>query len=473
MNEKYKYLGKNTIIFAISSFGTKVLTFLLVPLYTNVLTTEEYGTADLITTTATLLMFVFTINIASSVLRFTLDRQEQGSNILSYGCRVLVIGTCICGIILGIVYKTNLLKWPKINYIFVLLYFFATAFYEIMTNYLRAIDRVKAVAIAGIISSTIILVGNVVLLVIIKAGITGYLISIILGPLVAAAYCMFIIKEPLKTYIFVNCKLELRKEMIVYCVPLIFNNVALWINAFLDRYFVTYFCGVSQNGIYSVAGKIPTILSTCYSVFASAWTLSAIKEFDSEDKDGFFSKTYNTYGALMTMGCSCLILLNIPLAKFLYAKDFFEAWKYSSVLLVSVMFNILTVFQGSIFSAVKKTKTIAITTIISAMVNTAFNILFIPIIGVIGAAISTAFAYFVMWFVRYIYLKQYISMKINLLKDICIYMIIVVQIIFEHLKKHCYLGQIICFLLIVYINRQYIKSIIDVLRKKFGYGKRK
>ena len=204
MNEKYKYLGKNTIIFAISSFGTKVLTFLLVPLYTNVLTTEEYGTADLITTTATLLMFVFTINIASSVLRFTLDRQEQGSNILSYGCRVLVIGTCICGIILGIVYKTNLLKWPKINYIFVLLYFFATAFYEIMTNYLRAIDRVKAVAIAGIISSTIILVGNVVLLVIIKAGITGYLISIILGPLVAAAYCMFIIKEPLKTYIFVK-----------------------------------------------------------------------------------------------------------------------------------------------------------------------------------------------------------------------------------------------------------------------------
>ena len=174
----------------------------------------------------------------------------------------------------------------------------------------------------------------------------------------------------------------------------------------------------------------------------------------------------------MTMGCSCLILLNIPLAKFIYAKDFFEAWKCSSVLLVSVMFNTLSVFQGSIFSAVKKTKTIAITTIISAMVNTVLNILFIPIIGVIGAAISTAFAYFVMWFVRYIYLKKYISMKINLLKDICIYMIIVVQIIFEHLKEHYYLGQIICFLLIVYINRQYIKSIIDVFRKKFGYEKR-
>ena len=75
MKDKYKYLGKNTIIFAISSFGTKILSFLLVPLYTAVLTTSEYGVADLITTTATLLVFVLTINIASSVLRFTLDQR--------------------------------------------------------------------------------------------------------------------------------------------------------------------------------------------------------------------------------------------------------------------------------------------------------------------------------------------------------------------------------------------------------------
>ena len=75
MNNKYKYLGKNTMVFVISSFGTKFLSFLLVPLYTSVLSTEEYGVADLITTTATLMIFIFTINISSSVLRFTLDKK--------------------------------------------------------------------------------------------------------------------------------------------------------------------------------------------------------------------------------------------------------------------------------------------------------------------------------------------------------------------------------------------------------------
>ena len=76
IKEKYKYLGKNTLIFAISSFSTKFLSFLLVPLYTSFLSTAEYGKIDLITTTSTLLVYVLTINIADSVLRFTIENED-------------------------------------------------------------------------------------------------------------------------------------------------------------------------------------------------------------------------------------------------------------------------------------------------------------------------------------------------------------------------------------------------------------
>lgn len=473
MNEKYKYLKQNTIIFAISSFGTKVLSFLLVPLYTTVLSTEEYGTADIISTTATLLMYVLTINISSSVLRFTLDNRKNGQNILSYGFRVLCVGTLFCGMILGVLFFLHITKWPVGYYCIILLYFFTTALYEMMTNYLRAIDKVKSVAVAGIISSFVIIVSNILFLLVFRTGINGYLVSYILGPLIASVFCIFIAKEPLKTYFVVDCSAELKSEMVAYCTPLIFNNLALWINAFLDRYFVTYFCGISANGIYSVSSKIPTILSTCYSVFASAWVLSAIKEFDSEDRDGFFSNTYNTYGALMTMLCSILILFNIPLASLLYSKDFYSAWQYSSILLLSVMFNTFTVFQGSIFSAAKKTKIIARTTIISAVVNTVFNIILIPIMGPLGAALATVSAYFAMWLSRYVSLKKIISMKINLLKDIVIYVLLVFQTVLEHLENHCYIGQVICIALIIYLNRHYIDSIMMVVKRKIGYEKNK
>lgn len=466
MNEKYKYLRNNVIIMSISTFGTKILSFLLVPLYTAILTTAEYGVADLITTTATLLVFVLTINISSSVLRFVIEKKEQGSQILSFGIRVLLRGSlvCSCGCIL--VWVLKLFDWPSFYYLFIILYFFSTAFYEIMTSYLRAIDNVSSVALAGVLSSAVMIASNIVFLLVFKVGVIGYLISLIAGPLVASLYCVAVAREPLATYFHSRCDKQLKKEMVKYCVPLIFNNIALWINAFLDRYFVTYFCGVAENGVYSVASKIPNILATCYSVFASAWTLSAIKEFDPKDQDGFFSDTYNTYGALMTSACSLIVLFNVPLAKILYSNDFFVAWKYSSVLLMSVMFNTLTVFQGSLFSASKKTNSVAVTTIISALTNTLLNALLIPAFGALGAAVATVIAYFVMWGIRFICLRKLIELRVDVVRDLIIYLVIALQIFFEHMEDHCYFGQALCFLVIILLNRKYIISIAGLMMRR-------
>ena len=462
MNEKYKYLGKNTLIFAISSFGTKFLSFLLVPLYTNVLSTEEYGTADLITTTATLLIFVLTINIAEAVLRFSIERKTNQNEILSYGIRVLLLGTLWCGIGLGVVALTRLLLWPPHYYLFVLLTFFSTALYQILTNYLRGVDKVRQVAVAGIISALALILSNILFLLIIKIGIVGYLISLVLGPLVASIYCILVIREPGKVYIRNLCDAETMRAMRAYCIPLIFNNIALWINAFLDRYFVTYYCGVGENGIYSVASKIPTILATCYTVFSQAWNLSAIKEFDPEDKDGFFSKTYEVYNSLIVTVCSVLILLNIPLAKFIYAKEFFAAWQYSSILLISVMFNSLTIIIGSIFSAVKETKAIATTTVLSAVVNTILNAILIPLIGALGAAIATAVAYLVMWAARLVMSRKYIKFRVNWIRDCVIYCVLGLQIVFEHMNGHMYVGQVLCLASIIGMNFKQI----GILSKK-------
>lgn len=469
MNEKYKYLGKNTLIFAISSFGTKFLSFLLVPLYTNVLSTQEYGTADLITTTATLLIFVLTINIADAVLRFSIERRQNQCDILSYGIHVLMVGSLWCTLGLGIVYLTRLLDWPLEYYLFILLIFVFTALYQILTNYLRGVDKVIHVAIAGIISSAGIIVGNILFLLVFKIGIMGYLISLILGPALASIYCIVIIGEPGRTFYVNTCSKEIMKEMRKYCIPLIFNNVALWINAFLDRYFVTAYCGVGENGIYSVASKIPTILATCYTVFSQAWNISAIKEFDSEDKDGFFSKTYIAYNSLITVFCSILIILNIPLAKILYAKEFFAAWQYSSVLLLSVMFNSLTIIIGGIFNAVKETRTVATTTVLSAVVNTVLNVILIPMMGVLGAAIATAIAYLVMWAMRLIMSRKYIKFRMNWIRDCLVYGILVIQVIFEHLNGHLYVGQVACLVAILVIYSKQMttmgRKIMDRLEK--------
>ena len=459
--DKYKYLRKNTAIFAISSFSTKILAFLLIPVYTAILSTEEYGTADLINTTATLLIYVLTINIADSVLRFSIENIENSEGILSFGIRVLFVGTLLCTVLLSIAYGFNVFNWTPMYYIFVVLLFASNAFYQIMTNYLRGIDKVSAVAIAGVISSGAIIVCNILFLVVIQCGVVGYLVSMIIGPFIASIYCIFASKKSLFRLFYYKIDCGKKTSMIEYSFPLIFNNIALWINGSLDKYFVTAICGASENGIYSVAGKIPHILDACIIIFCQAWNLSAIKEFDPEDKDGFFSKTYNVYASTMSIGCSIIILLNIPLAHFLYSDDFFSAWNYSSILLIATMVNTLTAFIGSIFSAAKSTKIIATTTVLSALINTVFNFILIPQYSALGAAIATVIAYFAMWIIRLIYLKNIIKLEYNFVKNMATFSLLILQVICEHRLSHLYYVQVICILIMIIINCKELKLIFD------------
>lgn len=455
---KYKDLTKNTILFAISSFGTKILSFLLVPLYTNILTTSEYGTADILMTTTTLLIVVLTINIADGVLIFAMDKNYRPVEILAFGIKVIVGGESILVVLCVICNLSKIIHWPIYYYMFVCGYFAVSALYQTLSNYLRAIDKVREVAIGGIVSSIVYIAFNILLLLGSNMGLYGYLVATIMGPFISSLYCIYVANVSIRQIMKQHNNAEQIQAMVKYCFPLVFNSIALWINSCLDRYFVTYFCGVEQNGIYSVASKIPVILSTFYTVFSQAWTLSAVKEFDPEDKDSFFSNMYEVYNAAMSIVCSALILINIPLAKGLYAKDFFIAWKYSSVLLLGIFFNSLTAFIGSFFSATRKSNILAITTVVSAIINTFLNIVLIPKFGVQGAAVATAIALALMWFIRMLKLRGLIRLKIHWLRDFAVYILLCLQIIAEHQKGHMYLEQIlIACIIIVLFNKPIIK----------------
>lgn len=464
---KYGYLAKNTVLFTISSFGSKILVFLLVPLYTSILSTSDYGIADLITTTATLLIYVFTINIADSVLRFAIDQKTEQESYLSYGLKVLFSGSLIFGIIILVMWKGQILDWKDYCYLFLFIQFFSTAVYQIASNYLRAIDDIKGVAISGIVTTAVTVLLNILFLIIWRTGVVGYLASMALGPFVATLYCFFRIGKPIFYILKKNPSKKIRKAMRGYSIPLIFNGVAWWMNNSIDKYFVTAICGAAQNGIYAVSYKIPTILTVFHSIFSQAWNLSAIKEFDKNDKDGFFANTYTMYNAILVILCSGLVLFNIPIAKILFAKDFFVAWKYSSVLLVSIVFSALSGFLGSIFTAVKDSKIFAVSTVISAIVNCILNAILIPMWGIQGAAIATAISFFLIWLIRLICTRKYIKWRINLVVDIVAYVILVIQVVLEHFENHNYVGQIICLIILLLLYRKQFLSSMTLIINKF------
>lgn len=463
---RYGYLAKNTTLFAISSFGSKILTFLLVPLYTNILSTSDYGAADLVITTSNLLVYIFTLEIASAVLRFAIERTKGQGEILSYGLKVLSTGSAILFMFVIVVWRIGLFHLPDYFYLFLFLYFIGNSFSTVISSYLRAIDDVIGCAVAGIISTLVMLAGNILALVVLKWGIVGYLISLVISPLVGILYMTVRIRKS-NTFSFRDrCERSVKKKMLLYSIPLIFNGIGWWVNSSLDKYFIIGMIGSAANGIYAAALKIPTILSVFQTVFTQAWNLSAIKEFDRDDKSGFFKSTYNTYNAGLVLLTSLLILLNIPFAKILFAKDFFEAWRCSSILLMSSLFSALSGFLGGIFTALKNSKIFATSTVTAAVINIILNYLLIPWIGIEGAAIATAVSFAVMWLIRLICVKRVFNFKIRIIRDILAYISLSFQIYADHTFSHSYLFQTFIILVLATLYYSELKTMFRMMLRK-------
>lgn len=462
-SKKAKDLSINTLLFTISNFGTKIISFLLVPLYTYVLSTTDYGNLDLVTTTVQLLVPIMTLNIQDAVLRFCLDKEYDSSQVAKVGIRVAGGASVLLGGGVLLVYSLPFFHLNIMYSVYLYLLFISNAFNNILSMYLKAVNKIKLLVVCGILNTLITCSLNILLLLVVKLGVLGYLIANISGTSIA------IIIMALGSGILKTCSVQVPKGMFrtmsLYSLPLVANSIAWWLNNASDRYILAFFCGAAVNGIYAVAYKIPTILSTVQSVFYNAWSISAITEFDEDDSDGFIGNVYMTYSCVSVVGCSILLLCNVSLAKMLYAKEFFNAWQYVPPLLVGTVFNGIALFEGCIFTAVKNTKAVSSTTILGAVVNTVCNFALIPFIGALGASIATMIGYIAIWIIRTIQMRKIVRIKADWMAQIIGFIFLILQCIIALLFKQFY-WQLLFAVLVVISQKNYIYKVINTVKRK-------
>lgn len=457
MKQKNKSLLKNLGIFTIGSFGSNILSFLMVPLYTAVLNTAEYGSVDLITSTAALMTPILLLSIQDATLRFGMDPEYNKEDVLSTSINIVLKGTALLLVGLVFVCILNLVNISKIYLAFLFVFFVLGALNNIINLYLKAKDKASVIAVSGILCTLITCSSNVLLLLVFKFGIIGYMISNTIGIFIQVVY-QLVVGQAYKD-IHIRNYTNLSKPMIKYSSPLIANSISWWINNASDRYILTWLRGVSANGIYTVSYKIPTILSIFQNIFFNAWSISAISEFDENDTDGFIGTNYSLYSFVSLFVCSGLLIINIPLAKFLYRGDYFEAWECVPFLLFGTVFSGISQFEGSLFAATKNTKQVAKTTVIGAAVNTICNFVFIYFIGATGAALATLLGYAVTWALRTKYLQSFIKMKVNWFNHFAALFLVAIQAIIATINISL-VAQIGIFLAVLILNRKVITPVV-------------
>lgn len=454
----YKKLVNNSLVFAVGNLGTKLIIFLLLPLYTSYLTKSEFGLVDLFTTTLSCLIPIFTLSIFDSVLRYAMDKNYDKQAVL-----INSIVVTLCGFILSILFYPifiNILPFDNLIIYFYLILFFQSI-NSTLTQYVRAQGKIRLFAVSGIINAFILLVCNVIFLMGYHMGIIGYLISLIFANIIT--FLFLIIKGKLR-YSFKVSKInvKLTKEMLLYSIPLIPNALMWWIMGLSDRYIITYFLGLSATGIYAVANKIPSVLNMINSIFFQAWQMSAIEEYDSKDKSKFFSNVFNVFSIVMLVSTS-IILVNLKLIiKFFVADNYYEAWEYVPFLLLGVVFSSFSGFLGTNYIAAKKTKGVFKTSVIGAIINIIVNVILIPKIGINGASIGTMVSFGAIWILRVIDTKTFVDISINYKKIGLTFIALIIQIKLLYMNlSYEYFFQIIILLFIILLNLSEIKIMIE------------
>ena len=416
------YLAKNTAIFAIGSIATKLITFFLVPLYTNILTTAEYGVVDLVNTLSTVLGPILILNIYEAVLRFALDKGADYNKIMSIGLTILGGGLTVGLLIIPI---TSTIDGYGQYSVFIYFYVLSLAASLLFLSYLRGKEKLVLYSIGNVIHTLSIAVLNIIFLAVLHKGIKGYFTAYIIANAISVVFAYY--AGNVRDVIW-NFKWDstLAKAMTKYSVVLIPNTFMWWITNSSDRVMVTTMISAAANGLYAVSYKLPSLVNTFFFLFNQAWNYSAIRENESVDRDQYNTQVYNGVVAVAVVSGVALMAIMKIFLKIYVGQEYFEAWRYTPYLIIGYVFLTLGTFLGTSYTVNKDSKGYLFSGTSGALINIVLNFALIPVIGISGAALATCTSYIVVYVYRCIDTKKYVRINILNKKHLISYFVMII-----------------------------------------------
>ena len=411
---KYKRLLSNTVILGIGTFSSKVLVFLLMPLYTGILSTAEFGVADILTQTANLLIPLAAVGICDGMFRFALDTAQSDdgyshTGIFTVGITVVAAGGAVS---LGAVQLLRLFSVFD-GYVFLIAAYVVCAnLHSAVANFVRAQGRTVMFAAQGIVNTVLTIGLNVLFLVVWDMGALGYVLSVVVSDLIVTVG-VFVAARLYRYFSLSAFNRDTLKAMLKFSIPYIPTTMMWLITATSDRYIVTAFCGSAENGLYAAAYKLPTLLSLICGVFIEAWQFSVVKDADETEREGFFTTVFKNYMGVIFMGAAVIIAASKIFTSLLLNESYYESWRYVPVLVIAMAFSALVSFLGSVYFLEKKSVMSMVTSMAGALVNVGLNFILIPKQGAMGAAVATLISYCVVYAIRAYDTKRYVRFKMS------------------------------------------------------------
>ncbi len=389
-SNKYTKLAGNTLIFAISSFSSKLLTFIVQPFLTYAMRdVESMGISKLLSQCANLLIPFVSMGMSNAIIRFGLDKGNSKKQVFTNGLLTILLG-----------YAILLCFWPLLSRVpgvagygtLLCIYVLTSCLRTLCTQFIRSRQLNRLVAVDGVLCTAVTLFFYALYLIVLDLGASGYLLAIICGDATSSLF-LFITGKLWRYIDFKRINTQLWKQMLRFSLPMIPAQISFWVINASDMFFVNGMCdgyggraGTAWSGLLSTGYFMPTILNTLGLIFYDAWQLSAVTEEQGREK--FFSQVFKSYSSVMFCCGAGIIWLCRPVMMIM-KSSYYEAWQFAPFLTIAAVCTCYNQFLNSIYVVFKQSTHSLYTMLAGAIANCIMNYLFILRFGPVGVTYAS------------------------------------------------------------------------------------
>lgn len=461
MINKKKELAKNTAIISIGKICTQFISFFLLPLYTAVLSTSEYGMVDILNSYVSLLMPVFTLQLEQGIFRFLIDAREDESKIKIINSTVtsfMLIVSVAYSFLIFIIGSVFDIQYSGL----LLLNLLSIGFSNILLQVVRGLGENLAYSIGSFVTAFTSILLNIAFILYFRLGVAGMLLATALANVICCV-CLILSQRLYRYYSARIFDKSVLKDLLRYSVPLIPNTISWWVVSASDRTIVSYFLGIASNGILSIAHKFSSMYNVVYNIFNLTWTESATLYMDDEDGETYMNSVLKTVFNLFAAG-NIGIIACIPFLFFtLVEASFYDAYYQIPIQMLASFFNVIAGLYSVIYVAKKLTNKIAKTTVFAAIINIVTHFCLIKFVGLYAASISSLVAYMVLAIIRCFDTKKYKNLKIPrkyVIAAVIVYLLVLLGY-YSEIKMVQTVVLAITLIYAVAVNYEFIKSCVS------------
>lgn len=482
----FKSLFKQTFIYGLATVLPRMLSFILVPIYTDpaVLSTAEYGRVSFIFAYFVLFNVVLAYGMETAFFRF-FNKEENQEKVTSTSAMSLIISSfALLGI--AFLFRNQIsslinIDLKYLNLVFVIL--LLDALVIIPFSWLRATARPIRYAIIKILNVAVNLGLNIFLLLYLKDLANGnsffdsiykpdFEISYIFISNLIASGLTLLVLLPFYTKIKFKFDIILWKKMMRYAMPVLIAGIAYSVNETFDRILLEKLLPADvaeeQIGMYSACYKLALFMT----LFATAFRLGIEPYFFSHSKSENPQKNYATILEYFVALGSVILLAVVVFADILklyiiQSDAYYEAmWIVPFILLANFCLGIyhnLSVW----YKITDRTRFGAYISLFGAFITLILNYVLIPIIGFKGSAIATLSAYSAMMLLSFYFGRKYYPIPYNL-KKIGLYMLTSIGLAglsFYYYRGNYYIGitMLVVFLgLVIMLEKNQLKQVLKL-----------